>query len=250
MSYFNAPSATATAHENPAQEDERAFRQERARLDFAANTVNHPIIASPIIQTPGGERAIEIVFGHPGDTEKLRRWRIPKDHPAPDIARDAMEFGKLAGKRWRYYRHHDDAAPSLSELISRIENRPQAEIGFLLVAKSTWKPAPAILGLAWCRRTWCNHIVLDFLAAHPTTVGTVRGYAGVGTALLYSLAAVAGEIGSLLVWGEATSLSASFYQKVLGGTPIHDHFFIREDSLARMREELNLRSSQRDQSKV
>ena len=221
-----------------------------ARLDFAGDTVNRPIIASPIIKTPDGERAIEIVFGHPSDAEKLRRWRIPKNHPAPDIARDAMEFGKLAGKRWRYYRHHDDAAPSLSELMSRIENQPQAEIGFLLVAKSTWKRAPAILGLAWCRRTWCNHIVLDFLAAHPTTVGTVRGYAGVGTALLYSLAAVAGKIGSRLVWGEATSLSASFYQKVLGGTPIHDHFFIREDSLARMREELNLRSSQRDQSKV
>jgi len=89
-------------------------------------------------------------------------------------------------------------------------------------------------------RTWCNHIVLDFLAAHPATLG--RGYGGIGTALLYSVAEVAGKIGAPLVWGEATALSAPFYRRVLSRADILDHFFISDAALAKMRGELYLRS--------
>lgn len=153
---------------------------------------------------------------------------------------DALEFGKLAGKRWRYYLKRNEAALSLAELVKGIGKDSQAEIGFLVVAKATWSPRPKMLGVAWCRRTWCNHIVLDFLAAHPGTLG--RGYGGIGTALLYSVAEVAGKIGASLVWGEATSLSAPFYRRVLSSTDIFDHFFITDTALAKMRDELYLRS--------
>ena len=103
--------------------------------------------------------------------------------------------------------------------------------------------------MAWCRRTWRNHLVLDFLAAHSTTLGSERGYAGLGTALLCSVAAVAGKIGCRLVWGECTVLSAAFYRRVLGNQEIADHFFIRDDVLARMREKVNFQSQSSAHSK-
>ena len=153
---------------------------------------------------------------------------------------DALAFGKLAGKRWRYYLKRQEAALSLDELVKGIATKPEAEIGFLLVAKPTWKPAPKTLGIAWCRRTWCNHIVLDFLAAHPCTLG--KDYAGIGTALLYTIARVAGRINAPLVWGEATALSAPFYRRVLDVDGILDHFFIPEETLEKMRQRLKIRT--------
>lgn len=199
------------------------------------------MVASPIIRTPHGERELLIEFGRPADADKLRGWRVSAEVDSAAI-QDAMEFGKLAGKRWRYYLRRNEAAQCVDSLVSGILQDPQAEIGFLLVAKPSWKPAPNLLGIAWCRRTWCNHIVLDFLAVHPKTLGPEKGYAGVGTALLYSLAAVAGKIEAPLVWGEATALSASFYRRVLDTNGILDHFFIPEVTLAKMRAQLTLRS--------
>ena len=138
---------------------------------------------------------------------------------------------------------------SFDELKVGIGRVPQAEIGFLVVAKATWTPGPKMLGVAWCRRTWCNHIVLDFLAAHPSTLGHGRGYAGIGTALLYYVAEIAGQIGAPLVWGEATALSAPFYRRVLNSVDILDHFFVRDTMVAKMREQLILRSNLKAHSK-
>lgn len=208
-------------------------------ISFAQNP---SMIAKPFIQTPQGQRAIVIEFGRPADADKLRSWRSPRD-AASHAMSDALEFGKLAGKRWRYYLKRNEAALSLEELTACIGKVPQAEIGFLVVAKSTWKPGPKMLGVAWCRRTWCNHIVLDFLAAHPSTLGAGRGYAGIGTALLYYVAEIAGQIGAPLVWGEATSLSAPFYRRILNSDDILDHFFVRDAMVAKMRGQLILRSN-------
>ena len=198
------------------------------------------MIATPTIKTPQGELAVEIEFGRPLDADSLRSWRVSDRHPLSGAMQDALEFGKLAGKRWRYYLKRNEAALSLAELVAGIARQPEAEIGFLLVVKPTWKPAPKTLGIAWCRRTWCNHIVLDFLAAHPGTIG--KDYAGIGTSLLFSIARVAGVIKAPLVWGEATALSASFYRRALDEAGILDHFFIPEATLEKMRQRLNLRT--------
>jgi len=106
------------------------------------------MIAAPTIKTPQGELAVEIEFGRPIDADRLRGWRVAKDHPLSSAMQDALEFGKLAGKRWRYYLKRQEAALSLDELVRGIASHPQVEIGFLLVAKPTWRPAPKTLGIA------------------------------------------------------------------------------------------------------
>ena len=75
-------------------------------------------------------------------------------------------------------------------------------------------------------------MILEFLSVHPRAVGKVGPVIqGVGSALLYSLAELAGKLGMPLIWGEATAHSAPFYSKALGVPNIQDHFFIRDSVL-------------------
>jgi len=64
------------------------------------------------------------------------------------------------------------------------------------------------LGLAQGRRTYCHHLILEFLSVHPAIVGgnTPRIH-GVGAGILYSLTELAGLLRVPLVWGEATTFS-------------------------------------------
>ena len=58
---------------------------------------------------------------------------------------------------------------------------------------------------------------------------------GVGSGMLYSLAAIAQDLGVRLIWGEATAHSAPVYAKALGIPEIQDHFFIRDAVLENCR---------------
>lgn len=200
------------------------------------------MIAALNILTPAGDKQVGISFGNARDEAAMRSWRVGRGHSRPDLAADAIEFAKLAGKRWRYYLKRHEAAASLEELASRIEKQPKTEVGFMLVARLPLGRKSSLVGIAWCRRTWCNHIVLDFLAAHPMANDPAGGYKGVGAALILSLAAVAREIACPLVWGEATESSSVFYQKLLGGKTVKDYFFFDEAILSAQAAQLDSRS--------
>jgi hypothetical protein len=187
---------------------------------------------APNILTPSGERRMPIRFGVPSDVDRLRVWHIGRGHSNPAAAKDSIEYAKLASKRWRYYNQRDEVAKSLAELESRCADT-KSEVGFLLVADSNSTTGPDTLAMAWCRRTWSHHLVLDFLACHPFAFDPRSGYGGVGTAMLFALGLITARLNIPLIWGEATELSAGFYSKrVLGGEPVADHFFIRNEHLA------------------
>ena len=78
------------------------------------------------------------------DMRGLLRWRIATSERDDPQVRDAMEFRKLATKRWRYYLKGHDAATSLPHLKRAIRANPNAEVGFLLVAKAPWHPAAPV----------------------------------------------------------------------------------------------------------
>lgn len=196
------------------------------------------VIASLNILTPKGPQPVRIEIGGPKDDRAIWGWRTPSVHTRPELAADAIEFATLAGKRWRYYLRRGEAVTSIPSLQRRIADQPDGEFGFLLIARPTWRPAPSALGIAWCRRTWCHHIVLDFLAVHPKANDPAGGFRGLGGAMLMGVAAVASAIDSPLVWGEATGTSSTFYQKILGEPSIQDHFFIAAKQLQKLRDEL------------
>jgi len=55
---------------------------------------------------------------------------------------------------------------------------------------------------------------------------------GVGSGITYGLVQLAKALNISRVWGEATANSASFYEKLLEKSPIHDLFLIEAREMA------------------
>jgi len=119
------------------------------------------------IEVDGQSREAEITFGDRDDIRCLNRWRFPKDSQGNESIRDALEFARLASKRWRYYHQTEAAVTSLADLRAAIRRDAHTEIAMVLVARATWPSATPILGFAYFRRSWCHHFIVDFLSAHP-----------------------------------------------------------------------------------
>lgn len=191
-----------------------------------------------IVSFEAQRRSVDLVFGTPMDMRELLRWRTSAAERSDPHVRDAMEFRKLATKRWRYYLKGNEAATSVRELKQSIRANPSAEIGFLLMARAPWNKAAPVLGCCFCRRSWCHHLIVDFLAVHPKVLagnsGRVRG---VGTGIIYSLVGLADDLGIETIWGEATKNSAPFYEKVLNLPKVSDHFFVQGETMEYCREQ-------------
>ncbi|HRH96941.1 MAG TPA: hypothetical protein PLB55_13450 [Prosthecobacter sp.] len=207
------------------------------------------MIAQLTIQTPTGPQQVRLEFARMGDDAEMKKWKAPRKHSRPDMAADSIELARLAGKRWRYYLKRNEAATSMDELLVKTGANPKSEIGFIIIAKAIGESVSSTLGVAWCRRTWCNHLVLDFLTVHPALNDPAGGYKGMGFGMFIGIAVVAEKLGCHLVWGEATETSCTFYQKLLGGTPVMDHFFFGSEALAALRQQLPLRSKPEPKSK-
>ena len=148
--------------------------------------------------------------------------------------RDTIEFARLASKRHRHYIGSIPSATSKREFQQIVRNAPEAEVAMLVIVRANWFFRSSILGLAQCRRTYCHHLVLEFLSVHPAIVSQLTPkVTGVGRGLVYSLAALARDLGIPLIWGEATAFSARFYSHILALPGIQDHFFIRGETLDR-----------------
>ena len=87
----------------------------------------------------------------------------------------------LAAKRWRHYLTAQTVAHSPDQLSELIDDGPEGEYCFHLKVTADWFPAS--LGGAMVRRTWCHHLILDFLFVHPTISGRKRNVRGVGLSL-------------------------------------------------------------------
>jgi hypothetical protein len=212
---------------------------------FGAASYDQGMIAQLSIQTPSGPQQVRLEIARMGDDSEMKKWKAPRKHSRPDLAADSIELARLAGKRWRYYLRRNEAATSMDELLEKIATNPKSELGFIIIAKAIGESVSSTLGVAWCRRTWCNHLVLDFLTVHPALNDPVSGYRGMGSAMFIGIAVVAEKIGCHLVWGEATETSCTFYQKLLGGTPVLDHFFFGSQQLAALRGQLPARSKRK-----
>lgn len=184
---------------------------------------------------------VEAAFATETDLSLLQSWQridVPSENPH---ARDAQEFSRLACKWWQYYARLNATATSLPRLKTMIKRQPAREFAFLVLARVKWHDQAPVLGLCCCRRTWCNHIVLEFAAVHPLVLTDMtRNVCGVGTGMLYSLIRIADEIKSSTVWGEATENSAPFYEKVLGIPKVGDHFFITGKTMDHCREQFQV----------
>lgn len=147
---------------------------------------------------------------------------------------DAGEFAALAAKRWFYYAREGATVASLDDLRAAIRRNSRAELAFLLVASATWVKRYKFLALAYCRRTWCHHLALDFLAVRPGLTFAKQPIYGMGAGLLLCLTNLADSLDMDTIWGEATASSAPFYEKVLQIRPVKDLFIIGRQAMRGM----------------
>jgi hypothetical protein len=179
----------------------------------------------------GGQfRPVQLEFATEAEVKRLRAWR--KMTPATD----AGEFAALAAKRWFYYAREGASVASLNELRAAIRRNERAELAFLMVASAEWAKRYKFLALAHCRRTWCHHLALDFLAVRPGVMFKNQPISGLGTGVLFCVAGLAESLGMETIWGEATASFAPFYEKVLQIRPVKDVFIIRREAMRGIRE--------------
>ena len=175
------------------------------------------------------------------DIQAVKKWSVsPRLEKRPDMkyrAKEACDLAKLAAKRWRYYRDSRTFAASLEHLQSLIASDPLGEFSFHLKVTASW--FPEIMGAAMIRRTWCHHIMIDFLFVHPDISGRLLPIKTVGVQMLQAICFFARELGCECVWGEATLDSAPFYQYQLG-RKVKDHFFIGKRQINTLATELDL----------
>jgi hypothetical protein len=141
-----------------------------------------------------------------------RQWRRHARVKGGGTASDMAEYGKLAAKRWRHLQAQGYIVSSLPELKGRIKRDPESELGIALsVMVTSARGKDQVAGFAFMRRTYINHLVLEFLSVSPRLKGAVKG---TGVRLLESIAWLAVQIGADEVWGECTKDSQSFYANI------------------------------------
>jgi hypothetical protein len=181
----------------------------------------------------GELRPVTVFFGDQADVRAVSRWRVPKGAPVP--VRDAVEFARLASKRWRHYLRSIPCAKTLDEFRVVSQNDSREEVSLILLAKAEWFSQSVPIGLAQCRKTYCNHLTLEFLSVHPRVVGGLKGapkIRGIGSGLVFTLAALAAECGIQKIWDEATENSAPFYEKAFQLRDVKDLFIANPKQIA------------------
>ena len=181
------------------------------------------------VEAAGEFHPVELRFANESEVRRVRGWR--KTTPATD----AGEFAALAAKRWFYYTREGATVASIGELRTAIRRNERAELAFLMVASAEWAARYKFLALAYCRRTWCHHLVLDFLAVRPGLTFRNQPISGIGSGVLARLMDLADSLDTETMWGEATASSAPFYEKVLQICPVQDLFIIHREAMRGVR---------------
>lgn len=182
------------------------------------------------IEIGGKRRAVRCELATPRELKTLARWKAPGG--GTDAMSDAVEYARLTCKRWHFYLDEGRA------VIHPRQLRPAAvadaeELAFLIVARVV-AGRSGIIGLCLCRRTWCNHLVVDFLAVHPDclTPGPRRAK-GLGPGLIFAVSEIAERLGSGALWGEATRGSAPIYRRMFSRPSITDLFYTTREQYRR-----------------
>lgn len=128
--------------------------------------------------------------------------------------RDCLEYLECTQIKLQHCAERNRVQLSSETLKASIRQEANGEFVGLILATAEWNAPCSTLGFCFFRRTWCNHIAVDFLATHPCLQRSESEILGVGTALLYAIGEVAQEIFAPTIWAETTDLSVKYYQKL------------------------------------
>ncbi len=193
------------------------------------------------LELNGKKEKGKISFAQRADFGFAEGWRKTLGNDQNPKRVDAVDFAQLAVKRYEASAELGIYANSLGDFSDHIASNPKVEVGGFIVLGCNWFPDSEIIGFSHFRRTWCNKIVLDYLAAHPFIAcpkdDATHKVRGVGVALLYFIIQVLKRQNCPTLWGEATSLSSTYYQKTFKLERVEDLILAPKENLIAFAEE-------------
>jgi hypothetical protein len=172
-----------------------------------------------------------------GDLSFVEKWRETLGTNPEPKQREAADLAELA--RERFVADSKVGQPYLKtadDMHIQIRRDPQCEVGGLILLKCEWFENSQIIGLCHFRRTWCNNIVVDYLATHPLILREADAarykVKGTGTALLCFVSRMAVGASCEHIWGEATLGSHPFYKYLFALEGVKDLFVIPRENFA------------------
>ncbi|MDR3457127.1 MAG: hypothetical protein P4N60_06745 [Verrucomicrobiae bacterium] len=181
------------------------------------------------LELNGKKKRAKISFAQPSDFTFAANWRAAIGTDQNPYRNDTVDYAELAVKRYEASFSLGIYANSLTDFTDHIATDFKVEVGGFIVMRCDWFPGSEIIGFAHFRRSWCNKVILDYLGAHPFIVRPKDGAAvivrGAGAALVYFVAQVLKKENCPALWGEATSSSAAYYNKIFKLKDVEDLIF-------------------------
>jgi hypothetical protein len=177
-------------------------------------------MADVTVKLNGKRRRASVVFAkHGDDFAFVDEWKDKLGDEQDTVRRDALDLAQLAIEVFQAHsRVQQTYVSSVEEIGTKIKDNEHIELAGFVLLKCDWFPDSSVIGICHFRRTWCNSITLDYLAAHPFSVEPPEKYAhvleGVGSALLWFISDIARRNICGRIWGEATHGSSSYYKRI------------------------------------
>ncbi len=116
---------------------------------------------------------------------------------------------------------------SVEEIATHpIKADEHVEVSGFVLLKCDWFPDSGVIGICHFRRSWCNSIILDYLAVHPFIAKAPDRYphtvSGAGSALLWFVSDIARRYKCGRLWGEATHGSHGYYKHMFDLDAVED----------------------------
>ncbi|MCC7518804.1 MAG: hypothetical protein IT578_06425 [Verrucomicrobiae bacterium] len=193
------------------------------------------------LELNGKKKLAKASFALAADFAFARQWREAIGTDQNPYRTDTVDYAELAVKRYEASFNLGVYANSLTDFTDHIASNPNIEVGGFVVIRCDWFPGSEIIGFCHFRRSWCNKIILDYLGAHPFIIrpkeDAIIKVRGVGTALVYFVSQVLKKENCPVLWGEATSSSATFYSKIFKLEGVEDLIYAPRDNVIKFLEE-------------
>jgi hypothetical protein len=175
----------------------------------------------------GEQRRASVAFAELPDLAFIDQWKDKVGADTESKRRDAVDLAQLARDSFlAHSRIQQIYVNSVEEIATRIKEDEHVELAGLVLLKCDWFPDSGVIGICHFRRSWCNSIILDYLAVHPFIAKAPDGYPyivnGAGSALLWFVSDIARRNKCGRLWGEATHGSRGYYKYMFDLDAVED----------------------------
>lgn len=174
------------------------------------------------------QRRATVVFAELPDLGFIDEWRDKLGPDTDSKRRDAVDLAQLAIDS---YLVHTQIQQIYVKSVEEIATHPikadeHVEVAGFVLLKCDWFPDSGVIGICHFRRSWCNSLILDYLAVHPFIAKAPEGYShivsGAGSALLWFVSDIARRYKCGRLWGEATHGSRGYYKHMFDLDAVED----------------------------